>query len=140
MHALLGAETLEAALTRYPDAKYLVMARDIAISHHERFDGTGYPRHLAGEQIPLCGRIVAVADVYDALTSRRVYKEAFSHDVAHLMILKGSGGQFDPQVVQAFIDTEDQFVAIHERLAHDSEAPVGEAEVAPCLQESGSAK
>jgi putative two-component system response regulator len=140
MHALLGAETLEAALTKYPGAKYLVMARDIAISHHERFDGTGYPRHLVGEQIPLCGRIVALADVYDALTSRRIYKQAFSHDIARLMILRGSDGHFDPRVAQAFIDTEDQFMAVQERLAEDADASVGEAEVTSCLQEHGSAK
>jgi putative two-component system response regulator len=140
MHALLGAETLEAALARYPGATYLVMARDIAVSHHERFDGTGYPRHLAGEQIPLCGRIVALADVYDALTSRRVYKQAFSHDIARLMILKGSDVHFDPRMVQAFIDTEDQFMAIQERLAGDADTTAGEVEVAPCLQEHGSAK
>ncbi|MCX5683871.1 MAG: response regulator [Planctomycetota bacterium] len=115
-HAALGAETLAAALRKYPSAIYLLMARDIALSHHEWFDGTGYPGHLAGEQIPMCGRIVALADVYDALTSKRVYKEAFSHDIARAILLKESGSHFDPEIVQAFTDVESKFIAIQERL------------------------
>ena len=81
-HTTHGAETLDAALAQYPSARFLRMARDIAASHHEWYDGTGYPHGLEGEAIPLCGRIVALADVYDALTSRRVYKDAFSHEKA----------------------------------------------------------
>ena len=72
-HAALGAATLNAALAQFPDATFLRLARDIAASHHERFDGTGYPEGLVGANIPLCGRIVALADVYAALTSKRVY-------------------------------------------------------------------
>ena len=79
-------DTLQAALDKYPTAKFLRMARDIALTHHEKFDGTGYPRGLAGSDIPLCGRIVAVADVYDALTTKRVYKDAFPHEQAVQMI------------------------------------------------------
>jgi putative two-component system response regulator len=81
-HTILGAETLSAALQQNSKARFLKIARDIALAHHERFDGKGYPYGLAGEDIPLAARIVAVADVYDALTSRRVYKDAYSHDVA----------------------------------------------------------
>ena len=77
-HAALGAQTLEAALRQFPGVKFLQMARDIAAAHHERFDGSGYPNRLVGDAIPLCGRIVALADVYDAMTSRRVYKDAFT--------------------------------------------------------------
>ncbi len=116
-HAELGARTLDAALAQFPQAKFLRMARDIAATHHERWDGTGYPRGLAGESIPLCGRIVALADVYDALTSRRVYKEAFTHDLARSMIVSGSGSHFDPDIVNAFLACEDQFIAIRRQYA-----------------------
>src|SRR5438105_2624820 len=79
MHTTRGAATLDAALERFPDAQFLRFARDIAAYHHERFDGTGYPRGLCGEEIPLCARIVAVADVYDACRSKRVYRAAMTH-------------------------------------------------------------
>ncbi len=116
-HAGLGAETLTSALDRYPGARFLEMARDIAATHHERWDGTGYPNGLAGEDIPLCGRIVALADVYDALTSKRVYKPAMDHSVARSIIEDGSGKHFDPDVVQAFLAVEDIFLAIREQYA-----------------------
>ncbi len=116
-HSVAGAMTLQSAIYAYPDAKYLYMARDIAHSHHERYDGTGYPDGLAGEAIPLCGRIVALADVYDALTTKHVYKPAFSHAKAHKIICEGIGTQFDPDVGQAYIANEDRFVEIHNRFA-----------------------
>jgi putative two-component system response regulator len=114
-HAEIGAQTLDAALRQFPGIVFLEMARDIAQTHHERFDGSGYPNQLAGEAIPLAGRIVALADVYDALTSKRVYKNAFAHDVARSIICDDSGKQFDPAVVEAFVDCEDQFVGIRDR-------------------------
>jgi putative two-component system response regulator len=114
-HTEIGAQTLEAALRQFPGISFLEMARDIAATHHERFDGGGYPRHLVGEQIPLCGRIVALADVYDALTSRRIYKSEFTHDVARAIILNESGKQFDPAIVAAFRQTETEFTAIRGR-------------------------
>jgi putative two-component system response regulator len=116
-HTLIGAETLSAALRQHPDAGFLRMARDIALTHHERWDGTGYPQGLAGEAIPLCGRIVALADVYDALTTKRVYKESFTHDVARSIILDESGTHFDPDVVEAFLATEEAFLEIHKSFA-----------------------
>ena len=76
------------------------MARDIARCHHEKFDGSGYPAGLAGEDIPLCARIVALADVYDALTTKRVYKPAFSHAEAVALIREGRGRHFDPAIVR----------------------------------------
>jgi putative two-component system response regulator len=115
MHTTIGAQTLDAALTRFPSAKFLRMARNIAATHHEHWDGRGYPNGLKGQDIPLCGRIVALADVYDALTSRRVYKSAFHHQVAKGIILKETGTHFDPDVVEAFLAVEPQFVAIRER-------------------------
>jgi len=122
-HSVIGGETLHAAAVAYPGAKYLQMARDIAFSHHEKFDGSGYPHGLRGEDIPLCGRIVAIADVYDALTTARVYKPAYSHEVAKNIILEGSGKHFDPEIVDAFIANEDRFVEIKEQFDSQSAAP-----------------
>ena len=116
-HAVAGGMTLDSAIYAYPDARFLYMARDIARSHHERFDGSGYPHGLMGDAIPLCGRIVALADVYDALTTRRVYKPAVSHRNARAIILAGRGTQFDPDIVQAFLASEERFVDIHHRYA-----------------------
>jgi len=121
-HTVIGSETLDAAARAHPEARFLCMARDIARSHHEKFDGSGYPDHLAGESIPLCGRIVALADVYDALTTKRVYKPAFSREKARAIIIEGTGSHFDPDVVRAFRENEDRFRAIHERFAAEEEA------------------
>ena len=118
-HTTLGADTLDAALKRFPDARFLKVARDIAATHHERWDGSGYPQGLAGEAIPLCGRIVAVADVYDALTSKRCYKDAYSHHVARSIIAGDAGSHFDPDIVEAFLEIEDEFIAIQERFSEE---------------------
>jgi len=118
-HAVQGARTLEAAMERYPDAGFLRMARDVALSHHEKFDGTGYPFGLVGKAIPLAARIVAVADVYDALRSRRVYKPPFTHEAAHEIISKGAGAHFDPVVVDAYLASERAFGEICERYADE---------------------
>jgi putative two-component system response regulator len=121
-HTTIGAQTLDAALAQFPGVSFLEMARDIAISHHERYDGGGYPNKLSGENIPLCGRIVALADVYDALTSKRVYKNAFAHDIAKSIILNERGTQFDPAIVDAFIGAENQFIATRDRYAESRAA------------------
>lgn len=113
-HTTIGAETLGAAVQRFPRAKFLRMAYDIVLTHHEKFDGSGYPQGLAGQDIPLCGRIVALADVYDAITSKRVYKEAFTHDIARGTVIEESGKHFDPHVVEAFIKNEDTFIGIRD--------------------------
>ncbi|MEW4452953.1 HD domain-containing phosphohydrolase [Bremerella sp. JC817] len=115
-HTLVGFHTLDAAVQEQPEAAYLRFARDIAASHHEKWDGSGYPYGLKGEEIPLCGRIVAVADVYDALTTARVYKEAFSHEKACAIIREGSGSHFDPDIVEAFFRHEEEIVNINQRL------------------------
>lgn len=116
-HTTIGAQTLDAALQLFPEVKFLQMAQEIALGHHERVDGTGYPRGLKGDDIPLSARIVALADVYDALASKRVYKNAFTHEVAKSIILKDSGTHFDSGVVEAFIAEEDQFIAIRGKFA-----------------------
>ncbi len=127
-HTVIGTQTLAAALARYPEAKFLRMARDIAAGHHEWWNGSGYPAGLEGSAIPLCARIVAVADVYDALTSKRVYKQAFGHDIAKPIILKESGTHFDPAVVDSFVRCEDRFVGIHKQLADGEVGARQEAE------------
>lgn len=115
-HAVIGSNTLDAALQGRASAGYLHLARDIARSHHEKYDGSGYPDGLAGEEIPLCGRIVALADVYDALTTIRVYKQAYPHEKAKQIIVDGSGTHFDPDIVAAFLECEEDFIAIKEQL------------------------
>jgi len=114
-HTVIGSKTLEASALAHPEAQFLCMARDIARSHHERFDGSGYPDGLVGEAIPLCARIVALADVYDALTTKRVYKPAYRHEKARSIILEGAGRHFDPDVVQAFLAKEAEFLEIRQR-------------------------
>jgi putative two-component system response regulator len=101
-HAAIGAEILDNMYSRMPTQTYLKYASMIAASHHERFDGKGYPYHLSGESIPLCGRIMAVADVYDALVCDRVYRKGFNHLQAYSIIIDGKGTQFDPRIVDAF--------------------------------------
>ena len=88
---------------------FLRFAREITYTHHEKWDGSGYPRGLHGSTIPLSGRLMAVADVYDALISRRVYKPPFSHAKAISIIAEGQGTHFDPTIITAFQQTEETF-------------------------------
>lgn len=108
-HPLVAAEIFKNAHTPLMKA-----CGSIAVSHHERFDGTGYPRGLKGEEIPLYGRIVGVADVFDALTSKRPYKEAFGFDESVSMIMELAGTHFDPDVVMAFIRNRQRIKGIWE--------------------------
>jgi len=114
-HTLIGGDTLRAADMEAGRDSFLAMGRDVAYYHHERWDGLGYPRGLMGDQIPLAARIVAVSDVYDALTSRRPYKDALSHQSSRSIIVEGRGTSFDPDIVDAFIACEDRFIAIRNR-------------------------
>jgi len=111
-HATIGAESIAVAEKQMGSNSFLAIAREIALSHHEKWDGSGYPYQLSGDNIPLSGRLMALADVYDALISKRVYKPAFSHDKAKEIILAGNGTHFDPAVVEAFINCEQMFVSI----------------------------
>lgn len=120
-HTRLGAEALRIAEERLGSTSFLRYAREIALSHHERWDGSGYPGGLAGDAIPLSGRLMALADVYDALITRRVYKPAFTHEEARRILLEGRGTHFDPRVVEAFVAREQDFVQIALEYA-DSEA------------------
>ncbi len=118
-HTIIGFETLNEALNKYPKADYLRMSAEIALYHHERYDGSGYPKGLSGREIPLSARIVALADVYDALVSKRIYKEAYQHDVAKSIIENERGKGFDPMVVEGFLSREDRFVDISRRFSND---------------------
>jgi putative two-component system response regulator len=111
-HTQRGADTLEEVRSQYPANGFLHMGIDIARSHHERWDGTGYPDNLKGEQIPLAARIMALADVYDALQSERCYKPAFPHEKCCHIITEKSEGQFDPTLIDAFRVVEDEFRTI----------------------------
>lgn len=120
-HAKLGAEAIERALQQsHRPVDFLNTAREIALWHHERWDGSGYPDGLAGEAIPVSARIMAVADVFDALVTRRVYKQAISFDQARDIILEGRGRHFDPDMVDTFINVYDEFVDIATRFADTS--------------------
>jgi putative two-component system response regulator len=112
-HTLLGAELLNSAVAKFPSAEYMQTAIAVARHHHERFDGTGYPDGLAGEAIPLAARIVAVADAFDAMTSDRVYRKAISPAEASTEIVRGSRTQFDPAIVDAFVQSNDLLLQIH---------------------------
>jgi putative two-component system response regulator len=114
-HTTIASHTLDAALKKFPGVAFLKMAKDIAESHHEKVDGTGYPYGLMGDDIPLCGRIIAVADVYDALVSKRVYKDALTHDAASAIIEEGRSKHFDSDVVDAFTAIGDKFLDIRQR-------------------------
>lgn len=114
-HTILGGQTLDAVAANHPEAAFLQMARDIALTHHEKYDGTGYPNGLRGEEIPLCGRIAALADVYDALTSKRVYKDPLDHAAARRILLQDSGTHFDPEIVDAFLCREQSFRRIKDQ-------------------------
>ncbi len=110
MHAQYGEEVI-ANLEQMAGkpTSFLSCAKDIAGSHHEKYDGSGYPRGLAGDAIPLAGRIMAIADVYDALISKRVYKNSLSHEEAMAIMLEGKGTHFDPILIDAFLAVEPHF-------------------------------
>jgi len=117
-HTLIGAGILKQS-----DSEVIRLAETIALSHHERWDGSGYPQGLAGEDIPLAGRIVAIADVFDALTSRRPYKEAFSLEKTFGIIREGLGRHFAPAVGDAFFSIRDRIVSIRETYQDRQESP-----------------
>jgi PAS domain S-box-containing protein len=117
-HAIYGGKALEeAALEAGETEGYLALGKDVAYYHHERWDGKGYPFGLKGNEIPLPARIVALADVYDALNTRRRYKRAYSHEEAVDLILAERGRQFDPEVVDAFIDIQAEFRRIRDEVS-----------------------
>jgi cyclic di-GMP phosphodiesterase len=108
-HTLIGGETLLSIRNNFGADEFLDMGIEIALQHHEKYDGSGYPFHIQGEDISLAARIVAIADVYDALTTARVYKDAMSHEKATSIIHEGKGTHFDSAIVDAFDQTQAVF-------------------------------
>ncbi|GAB5606115.1 HD-GYP domain-containing protein [Sideroxyarcus sp. TK5] len=117
-HPRIGGDALAAAEASLPaPSRFLHIGREIASGHHEKWDGSGYPQGLKGDEIPISARLMALADVYDALICKRVYKKAFSHEDAVAFIVDGRGKHFDPDVVDAFLAIQDEFRQIAERFS-----------------------
>lgn len=119
-HARLGGEAIENVEAGMNTRSFLTLGKQVAYNHHEKWDGSGYPEGLAGNDIPLSARIVALADVYDALTSKRPYKDAWSHEKTRELIISEKGKHFDPDVVDAFIANEKRFEEIRREMDKDS--------------------
>jgi len=115
-HPEIGGDTLRSVIERYTGHSFLRMGMEIAYNHHEHWDGSGYPRGLTSGQIPLAARIVALADAYDTITSRRPYKVAFDHEEAVRRIERDRGAHFDPVLVDVFLRCHHDFAEIRERL------------------------
>jgi len=111
-HAQLGGEALKIAEAELGTTSFLNYAKEIADTHHEKWNGEGYPKGLQGNEIPISGRLMAVADVYDALISKRIYKKAFSHQEAMEILKQGKGTHFDPDIINALVEIEQQFIII----------------------------
>ena len=127
LHTVFGREAIEKANVEISDRLFMTTALAIVYSHHERWDGTGYPEAISGEAIPVEARFMALADVYDALTTERVYKKAFTHEFAVKVIRDGAGTQFDPRVVSAFLESEKEFLEVS-RLYHEAPPSISGSE------------
>ena len=112
-HTTLGRDAIEQAERQLGmQVPFLQVAKEIAFYHQEKWDGSGYPTGAGGDAIPVSARLMAVADVYDALISRRIYKEGMPHEQAVAIMVEGRGRHFDPDMVDAFLDLQDEFRAI----------------------------
>jgi putative two-component system response regulator len=117
-HTTLGRDAIQQAENALGvKVEFLTVAKEIAFCHQEKWDGSGYPEGLSGDNIPISARLMAVADVYDALVSRRIYKEGMSHEKAVQIIVEGKGRHFDPDMVDAFVEIQGEFLAIAQRYA-----------------------
>lgn len=130
-HPQIGGECIRYVQETLGQADFLTLAHEITVAHHERWDGTGYPSKLAGEAIPLSARIVAIADVYDALSVKRVYKDAYPHERCVDIIVSGAGSQFDPRLVEVFLKVQSEFQAIATRFPAASSAADDTGECRP---------
>src|SRR5471030_1609892 len=114
-HTTYGGESLMVGIKELGEESFLTLAKEIALTHHEKWNGSGYPMGLSKQEIPISGRLMALSDVYDALISKRVYKGAFTHEEAKKIILESRGTHFDPDIVDDFIKREDKFIEIMEK-------------------------
>ncbi len=129
-HTSIGHHTLMLAIEEAGPIPLLQLCADIAYCHHERFDGSGYPRGISGDEIPLSARIIALVDAYDAITSQRCYKKPLTHADAVRLICKDAGTHFDPRIVEAFLEVETHFDTIREANA-DTESTAAPRSIAP---------
>lgn len=113
-HSKMGSAILDSTLSALEDKEYYELARQMAEYHHERWDGCGYPNGLKGNEIPVCARIMTVADVFDALTSKRPYKEEFPMDQAFQIMLEGRGSQFDPEIIDVLLAEKEEIIQFHD--------------------------
>jgi len=119
MHTVIGAKILQGS-----DAEFIKSGESIALSHHEKWDGSGYPNGVKGQEIPIAGRIVAIADVFDALTSKRPYKEPFTIEKSLAIVKEGRGTHFDPDVVDAFFDIQEEILNIKKQYNEDNQKSI----------------
>jgi len=129
-HTVIGAKILKGS-----DAEFIRLGETIAQNHHEKWDGSGYPGGLKGIEIPISGRIAAIADVFDALTSKRPYKEPFPMEKSLAIIREGRGSHFDPDVVDAFFAVQDEILAIKKQYAEDNRQAFDIPELKSLLQQ-----
>jgi putative two-component system response regulator len=115
-HSMKGSHIIDKIIDKTGGEEFLQNAKTIATYHHEKWNGMGYPFGLAGEDIPLLGRIMALVDVYDALVSERPYKKPFTHEQAVDIIKKDSGSHFDPKIVEVFVGIESEISALHDKI------------------------
>ncbi len=120
-HTEIGKQTFERIISQVTDASFLYVAKDMAYYHHEKWNGKGYPEGLKGEEIPLCARIMAIVDVYEALTSKKAYKKPFSHERSMEIIAEGRGTNFDPDLTDIFLSISDEINAIREHYNKENE-------------------
>jgi putative two-component system response regulator len=118
-HTVIGSKILKGS-----DAEYISIAETIALCHHEKWDGSGYPNGVKGQEIPIAGRIVAIADVFDALTSKRPYKEPFTIEKSLAIVKEGRGTHFDPDVVDAFFDIQEEILNIKKQYNEDNQKSI----------------
>jgi len=120
-HANYGRKALLSSTKKLGSNSFLNSALEISYTHHEKWDGSGYPQGLKGDEIPLSGRLMAIADVYDALTCKRVYKKAFTHEKSVEIITEGKGKHFDPDLFECFLEIQDDFHEIAVQFAENDD-------------------
>lgn len=120
-HTIKGGQIIQETFGRIDNVQFLTMAYDIALYHHEKWNGKGYPHHLKRKEIPLCARIMAIADVFDAVSENRCYRQALPLDECFEIIANGAGLDFDPLLTEVFLDLKDQVIEIHQHDRHDQE-------------------